>query len=101
MSSHSFQHHHWRIHQELSSPSFRSAMVSSMASILDGTGDYHFKSIPLHYAMSISCDSSPAGMCIYTYTTLMPFQSLPPISTMSLPPTTIGGSQTMSVVVST
>uniref|UniRef100_A0A2K5YXB6 One cut domain family member n=1 Tax=Mandrillus leucophaeus TaxID=9568 RepID=A0A2K5YXB6_MANLE len=55
-----------------------------MASILDG-GDYRPElSIPLHHAMSMSCDSSPPGMGMSnTYTTLTPLQPLPPISTVS------------------
>ncbi|MXQ95773.1 hypothetical protein E5288_WYG021690 [Bos mutus] len=59
-------------------------MVTSMASILDG-GDYRPElSIPLHHAMSMSCDSSPPGMGMSnTYTTLTPLQPLPPISTVS------------------
>ncbi|XP_053304165.1 one cut domain family member 2 isoform X2 [Spea bombifrons] len=84
MNSHS-PHHHRRIHQDLTSPSSRSAMVSSMASILDGAGDYRTElSIPLHHAMSMPCDSSPPGMGMSsTYTTLTPLQPLPPISTVS------------------
>uniref|UniRef100_A0A3P8V6Y5 One cut domain family member n=1 Tax=Cynoglossus semilaevis TaxID=244447 RepID=A0A3P8V6Y5_CYNSE len=62
----------------------RSAMVSSMASILEGAGDYrtdHSLSGPLHPAMSMSCDS---GMSLSsTYTRLTPLQHLPPISTVS------------------
>ncbi|XP_017262825.1 hepatocyte nuclear factor 6 [Kryptolebias marmoratus] len=62
----------------------RSAMVSSMASILEGAGDYrtdHTLSGPLHPAMTMSCDS---GMSLSsTYTTLTPLQHLPPISTVS------------------
>ncbi|MEQ2250381.1 One cut domain member 2 [Ilyodon furcidens] len=62
----------------------RSAMVSSMASILEGAGDYrtdHALSGPLHPAMTMSCDS---GMSLSsTYTTLTPLQHLPPISTVS------------------
>ncbi|CDQ57518.1 unnamed protein product [Oncorhynchus mykiss] len=62
----------------------RSAMVSSMASILDGTGDYRTDpsslSGHLHPAMSM-CES---GMSLSnTYTTLTPLQHLPPISTVS------------------
>ncbi|XP_030075302.1 one cut domain family member 3 [Microcaecilia unicolor] len=63
----------------------RPAMVSSMASILDG-GDYrpeHPLAAPLHPAMSMSCES-PSGMSLSsTYTTLTPLQHLPPISTVS------------------
>lgn len=61
----------------------RSAMVSSMASILEGAGDY--RSDPalsghLHPAMTM-CES---GMSLSnTYTTLTPLQHLPPISTVS------------------
>ncbi|XP_004422628.2 PREDICTED: one cut domain family member 2 [Ceratotherium simum simum] len=77
-------------HQELgtaaaaAAAASRSAMVTSMASILDG-GDYRPElSIPLHHAMSMSCDSSPPGMGMSnTYTTLTPLQPLPPISTVS------------------
>ncbi|XP_048833506.1 one cut domain family member 2-like [Brienomyrus brachyistius] len=62
----------------------RSAMVSSMASILEGAGEYrtdHALSGPLHPAMTMSCDS---GMSLSsTYTTLTPLQHLPPISTVS------------------
>ncbi|KAL4658945.1 one cut domain family member 2-like [Arapaima gigas] len=62
----------------------RSAMVSSMASILEGAGEYrteHALSAPLHPAMTMSCDS---GMSLSsTYTTLTPLQHLPPISTVS------------------
>ncbi|XP_030640712.1 hepatocyte nuclear factor 6 [Chanos chanos] len=62
----------------------RSAMVSSMASILEGAGDYrtdHALSGPLHPAMTMSCDS---GMSLSSsYTTLTPLQHLPPISTVS------------------
>ncbi|KAM8962164.1 one cut domain family member 2 isoform 3-T3 [Pelodytes ibericus] len=89
MSSHSPHHHHHhhqrRLHQDLTSPSSRSAMVSSMASILDGAGEYRPElSIPLHHAMSMPCDSSPPGMGMSsTYTTLTPLQPLPPISTVS------------------
>ncbi|XP_040276084.1 one cut domain family member 2 [Bufo bufo] len=87
MSSHSphHHHHHRRIHQDLTIPSSRSAMVSSMASILDGAGDYRSElSIPLHHAMSMPCDTSPPGMGMSsTYTTLTPLQPLPPISTVS------------------
>ena len=71
-------------HQELGTAAARSAMVTSMASILDG-GDYRPElSIPLHHAMSMSCDSSPPGMGMSsTYTTLTPLTPLPPISTVS------------------
>ncbi|KAF7692472.1 one cut domain family member 3 [Silurus meridionalis] len=62
----------------------RSAMVSSMASILEGTaGEYRPDpglSGHLHPAMSM-CES---GMSLSnTYTTLTPLQHLPPISTVS------------------
>ncbi|XP_007908932.1 hepatocyte nuclear factor 6 [Callorhinchus milii] len=63
----------------------RPAMVSSMASILEG-GDYrpdHSLSGPLHPAMSMSCDSPPGMSLSSTYTTLTPLQHLPPISTVS------------------
>ncbi|TFK02151.1 One cut domain family member 2 [Platysternon megacephalum] len=64
----------------------RPAMVSSMASILDGAGDYrpeHSLGGPLHPAMSMACES-PSGMSLSsTYTTLTPLQHLPPISTVS------------------
>uniref|UniRef100_A0A8C8SJG9 One cut domain family member n=1 Tax=Pelusios castaneus TaxID=367368 RepID=A0A8C8SJG9_9SAUR len=71
--------------QELASASSRSAMVSSMASLLDGAGDYRPElSIPLHHAMSMPCESSPPGMGMSgTYTTLTPLQPLPPISSVS------------------
>nr|XP_055059763.1 hepatocyte nuclear factor 6 [Misgurnus anguillicaudatus] len=61
----------------------RSAMVSSMASILEGAGEY--RSDPalsghLHPAMTM-CES---GMSLSnTYTTLTPLQHLPPISSVS------------------
>ncbi|XP_051961850.1 one cut domain family member 2-like isoform X2 [Xyrauchen texanus] len=73
-----------RIHQDLTVASSRSAMVSSMASILDGAGgEYRPElSLPLHHAMSMPCDTSPPGMS-GTYTTLTPLQPLPPISTVS------------------
>ncbi|XP_061833905.1 hepatocyte nuclear factor 6 isoform X1 [Nerophis lumbriciformis] len=71
-------------HRNLVSSHGRSAMVSSMASILEGAGDYradHALSGPLHPAMTMSCDS---GMSLSsTYTTLTPLQHLPPISTVS------------------
>ncbi|XP_061154115.1 one cut domain family member 2 [Syngnathus typhle] len=79
--------HHARqsSHRNLVSSHGRSAMVSSMASILEGAGDYrtdHTLSGPLHPAMSMSCDSG--GMSLSsTYTTLTPLQHLPPISTVS------------------
>ncbi|KAK3562095.1 hypothetical protein QTP86_027218 [Hemibagrus guttatus] len=61
-----------------------STMVSSMASILDGSGEYrhdHSLSAPLPTAMSMPYDS---GMSINsTYTTLSPLQHLPSISTVS------------------
>ncbi|XP_039606393.1 one cut domain family member 2 isoform X2 [Polypterus senegalus] len=74
-----------RIHQDLASASSRTAMVSSMATILDGAGDYRPElSLPLHHAMSMPCDTSPPGMGMSgTYTTLTPLQPLPPISTVS------------------
>ncbi|KAJ6655219.1 hypothetical protein lerEdw1_005697, partial [Lerista edwardsae] len=70
-------------HRNLVSTHGRPAMVSSMASILDGAGDYrpeHTLGAPLHPAMSMACES-PSGMS--TYTTLTPLQHLPPISTVS------------------
>ncbi|XP_065099712.1 one cut domain family member 2 isoform X1 [Paramisgurnus dabryanus] len=89
MSSHSPHHNRnagasLRIHQDLTVASSRSAMVSSMASILDGAGgEYRPElSLPLHHAMSMPCDTSPPGMS-GTYTTLTPLQPLPPISTVS------------------
>lgn len=61
-----------------------STMVSSMASILDGAGEYrhdHTLPAPFPTAMTMSCDS---GMNINsTYTTLSPLQHLPAISTVS------------------
>ncbi|XP_035040862.1 one cut domain family member 2 [Hippoglossus stenolepis] len=71
-----------RIHQDLAS---RSAMVSGMATILDGSGEYRPElSLPLHHAMSVPCDASSPGMGMSgTYTTLTPLQPLPPISTVS------------------
>ncbi|KAJ8274105.1 hypothetical protein COCON_G00087300 [Conger conger] len=62
----------------------RPAMVSSMASILEGAGEYradHALSGHLHPAMTMSCES---GMSLSSsYTTLTPLQHLPPISTVS------------------
>ncbi|XP_038827224.1 one cut domain family member 2-like isoform X2 [Salvelinus namaycush] len=74
-----------RLHQDLAAASSRSAMVSSMATILDGAGEYRPElSLPLHHAMSMQCDTSPPGMGMNgTYTTLTPLQPLPPISTVS------------------
>uniref|UniRef100_A0ACB8EP35 Uncharacterized protein n=1 Tax=Sphaerodactylus townsendi TaxID=933632 RepID=A0ACB8EP35_9SAUR len=75
-----------RAHPDLTTAASRSAMVSSMASLLDGAGDYRPElSIPLHHAMGMSpCDASPPGMGMSgTYTTLTPLQPLPPISTVS------------------
>ncbi|KAG7272961.1 hypothetical protein CRUP_021466 [Coryphaenoides rupestris] len=72
-----------RLHQDLAS---RSAMVSSMATILDGAGEYRpeLSLQPLHHAMSMPCDTSPPGIGMSgTYTTLTPLQPLPPISTVS------------------
>ncbi|XP_055514560.1 hepatocyte nuclear factor 6-like isoform X2 [Leucoraja erinacea] len=71
-------------HRSLSSHG-RPAMVSSMASILEG-GEYrpdHSLSGPLHPAMSMSCESPPGMSLSSTYTTLTPLQHLPPISTVS------------------
>ncbi|KAG1935707.1 one cut domain family member 2 isoform X2 [Pimephales promelas] len=93
LMSHSPHHNRnsLRIHQDLSVAPSRSAMVSSMASILDGGGggggcaggEYRPElSLPLHHAMSMPCDTSPPGMS-GTYTTLTPLQPLPPISTVS------------------
>ncbi|XP_026091158.1 one cut domain family member 2-like isoform X1 [Carassius auratus] len=91
MSGHSPHHNRnpgasLRIHQDLTVAPSRSAMVSSMASILDGVGgggEYRPElSLPLHHAMSMPCDTSPSGMS-GTYTTLTPLQPLPPISTVS------------------
>ncbi|NXX04721.1 ONEC2 protein, partial [Larus smithsonianus] len=72
-------------HQELAPAAARPAMVSSMASLLDGAAEYRPElSIPLHHAMSMPCESSPPGMGMSsTYTTLTPLQPLPPISTVS------------------
>ncbi|KAM4528416.1 one cut domain family member 2 [Odontesthes bonariensis] len=76
-----------RIHQDLAAAaaSSRSAMVSGMATILDGSGEYRPElSLPLHHAMSVPCDASSPGMGMSgTYTTLTPLQPLPPISTVS------------------
>ncbi|KAJ8415583.1 hypothetical protein AAFF_G00425630 [Aldrovandia affinis] len=90
MSTHSPHHDRntgasLRIHQDLAAVSSRSAMVSSMATILDGAGEYRPElSLPLHHAMSMPCDTSPPGMGMSgTYTTLTPLQPLPPISTVS------------------
>lgn len=72
-------------HRNLVSSHGRSAMVSSMASILDGAGEYrtdHSLTGPLHPAMTMSCDSSMSLSS--TYTTLTPLQHhLPPISNVS------------------
>ncbi|XP_016327187.1 hepatocyte nuclear factor 6-like [Sinocyclocheilus anshuiensis] len=72
-------------HRNLVSSHGRSAMVSSMASILDGAGEYrtdHSLSGPLHPAMTMSCDSRMSLSS--TYTTLTPLQHhLPPISNVS------------------
>uniref|UniRef100_A0A8C2L196 One cut domain family member n=1 Tax=Cyprinus carpio TaxID=7962 RepID=A0A8C2L196_CYPCA len=72
-------------HRNLVSSHGRSAMVSSMSSILDGAGEYrtdHSLSGPLHQAMTMSCDSSMSLSS--TYTTLTPLQHhLPPISNVS------------------
>ncbi|KAG9266827.1 one cut domain family member 3 [Astyanax mexicanus] len=60
----------------------RSAMVSGMASLLDGTaGEYRTDPPSLHAAMSVPCDTSMS--LSGTYTTLTPLQHLPPISTVS------------------
>ncbi|XP_071008068.1 one cut domain family member 2-like isoform X2 [Oncorhynchus clarkii lewisi] len=90
MNSHSPHHNRnagasVRLHQDLAAASSRSAMVSSMATILDGAGEYRPElSLPLHHAMSMPCDTSPPGMGMNgTYTTLTPLQPLPPISTVS------------------
>uniref|UniRef100_A0A8C8J615 One cut domain family member n=1 Tax=Oncorhynchus tshawytscha TaxID=74940 RepID=A0A8C8J615_ONCTS len=90
MNSHSPHHNRnagasLRLHQDLAAASSRSAMVSSMATILDGAGEYRPElSHPLHHAMSMPCDTSPPGMGMNgTYTTLTPLQPLPPISTVS------------------
>ncbi|KAM9735747.1 one cut domain family member 2 [Menidia menidia] len=76
-----------RMHQDLAAAaaSSRSAMVSGMATILDGSGEYRPElSLPLHHAMSVPCDTSSPGMGMSgTYTTLTPLQPLPPISTVS------------------
>ncbi|XP_058473465.1 one cut domain family member 2 [Solea solea] len=77
-----------RIHQDLAAAaaaSSRSAMVSGMATILEGSGEYRPElSLPLHHAMSVPCDTSSPGMGMSgTYTTLTPLQPLPPISTVS------------------
>ncbi|KAM6975511.1 one cut domain family member 2 isoform 2-T2 [Tautogolabrus adspersus] len=76
-----------RIHQDLAAAaaSSRSAMVTGMATILDGSGEYRPElSLPLHHAMSVPCDTSSPGMGMSgTYTTLTPLQPLPPISTVS------------------
>lgn len=78
-----------RIHQDLAAAaaSSRSAMVTGMATILDGSGEYRPElSLPLHHAMSVPCDTSSPGMGMGmsgTYTTLTPLQPLPPISTVS------------------
>ncbi|XP_078530985.1 one cut domain family member 2 isoform X2 [Lissotriton helveticus] len=87
-------HHHHHLQQQQQSRGLRlgpphpelsrSAMVSSMASLLDGAGgEYRPElSVPLHHAMSMPCDSSPPALG-GTYTTLTPLQPLPPISAVS------------------
>ncbi|XP_067109813.1 one cut domain family member 2 isoform X2 [Osmerus mordax] len=62
----------------------RSAMVSSMASILEGSGgDYRTDpSLSGHLHPAISMCESGMGLS-NTYTTLTPLQHLPPISTVS------------------
>ncbi|XP_038669367.1 hepatocyte nuclear factor 6 [Scyliorhinus canicula] len=64
------------------------SMVSSMASILDGPGDYHRPpehalAAPLHPTMTMACETPPGMSMSSTYTTLTPLQPLPPISTVS------------------
>ncbi|XP_072570746.1 one cut domain family member 2-like [Paramormyrops kingsleyae] len=90
MNIHSAQHNRntdasLRIHQDLTAASSRSAMVCSMATILDGSGEYRPElSLPLHHAMSMSGDTSPSAIGMNgTYTHLTPLQPLPPISTVS------------------
>ncbi|XP_066474203.1 one cut domain family member 2 [Tiliqua scincoides] len=61
----------------------RPALVGSLASLLDGPGDYP---LPLHHAAALSmpCDpSSPPYTMSSTYTTLTPLQPLPPIASVS------------------
>ncbi|XP_029371196.1 one cut domain family member 2 isoform X2 [Echeneis naucrates] len=72
-------------HGPAAAASSRSAMVTGMATILDGSGEYRPElSLPLHHAMSVPCDTSSPGMGMSgTYTTLTPLQPLPPISTVS------------------
>ncbi|XP_036412302.1 one cut domain family member 3 isoform X2 [Colossoma macropomum] len=63
----------------------RSAMVSSMASILEGAGEYRNDAAALtghlHAAAMSMCE--PGMGLSSTYTTLAPLQHLPPISTVS------------------
>ncbi|KAG9278695.1 one cut domain family member 3-like [Astyanax mexicanus] len=63
----------------------RSAMVSSMASILEGAGEYRSDAAALtghlHAAAMSMCE--PGMGLSSTYTTLAPLQHLPPISTVS------------------
>ncbi|CAF90521.1 unnamed protein product, partial [Tetraodon nigroviridis] len=71
-----------RIHQDLAAAaaaaSSRSAMVTGMATILDGSGEYRPELLlPLHHAMSVPCDASSPGMGVGmsgTYTTVTPLQ---------------------------
>ncbi|GCC25275.1 one cut domain family member 2-like isoform X2 [Chiloscyllium punctatum] len=77
-------HNRQASHRSLA-PHGRPAMVSSMASILEG-GEYRpdpSLAGPLHPAMSMSCESPPGMSLSSTYTTLTPLQHLPPISTVS------------------
>ncbi|XP_071383459.1 hepatocyte nuclear factor 6-like isoform X1 [Centroberyx affinis] len=66
-------------------PGARSAMVSSMASILEGSGgDYRTDPSALSGHLHPSISMCESGMSLSnTYTTLTPLQHLPPISTVS------------------
>ncbi|XP_067874070.1 hepatocyte nuclear factor 6 [Heterodontus francisci] len=85
MSSHS-PHSRSIGHRNL--PVHARSMVSSIASILDGPGDYHRPpehalAAPLHPTMTMACETPPGMSMSSTYTTLTPLQPLPPISTVS------------------
>uniref|UniRef100_H3CC51 One cut homeobox 2 n=1 Tax=Tetraodon nigroviridis TaxID=99883 RepID=H3CC51_TETNG len=87
-----------RIHQDLSS---RSAMVTGMATILDGSGEYRPELLlPLHHAMSVPCDASSPGMGVGmsgTYTTVTPLQPCRPSPLVSCQrlPGNVSGSFTL------
>ncbi|XP_067827263.1 hepatocyte nuclear factor 6 [Heptranchias perlo] len=79
---------HSRSNAHRNLPVHARSMVSSMASILDGPGDYHRPpdhalAAPLHPTMTMACETPPGMSMSSTYTTLTPLQPLPPISTVS------------------